>query len=119
MSDELDQVHDCNCAAYTWESRGEELDPARCSCGWPARLRTYEFQLLMWEDECLIAITDGYPLPTTALLGLPPWRAVLLARVADRAGIGLEAGTLDQLVAEASKVGGAGRLGKWWEREQS
>lgn len=31
-------VHDCNCAAYTWESRGDELNPARCNCGWPTRL---------------------------------------------------------------------------------
>lgn len=68
------------------------------------------------QDDCLIAISDGDPLPTAALLALPPWRAVLLARVADRAGVRLEQGTLPQLVAEASAVGGEGRLGEWWQR---
>lgn len=62
------------------------------------------------QDRCLIAITDGRPLPADALQQLPPWRAVLLARVAERAGIGLEGGTLGQLVGEAQRVGGYGEL---------
>lgn len=61
-------------------------------------------------DACLIAITDGNPIPSEAIAALPPWRAVLLARVADKAGVDLEHGTLDQLVAEATRVGGAGTL---------
>lgn len=62
------------------------------------------------QDQCLIAITDGRPLPAASIAQLPPWRAVLIARVADKAGIPLEGGTLDDLVAEASRVGGEGDL---------
>ena len=62
------------------------------------------------QDLCLIAITDGYPLPARAIAGLPPWRAVMLGRVADKAGISIEGGTLEQLVAEAVRVGGEGQL---------
>jgi hypothetical protein len=63
-----------------------------------------------WQDECLIAITDGFPLPARALAALPPWRAVLVARVAAKAGISIEGGTLDELVGEAIRVGGEGAL---------
>lgn len=68
--------------------------------------------LVALQDVCLIAITDGCPLPTEAIAALPPWRAVLLARVADKAGVPLADGTLDQLVAEARRVRGAGTL-RW------
>lgn len=66
--------------------------------------------LMRWQDECLIAITDGRPVPSRALAALPPWRAVLFARVAAKAQIPLENGTLDQLVDEARRVGGDGTL---------
>jgi len=62
------------------------------------------------QDECLIAIEDGRPVPTRALAQLPPWRAVLIARVAERAGVPLQDGTVEQLRAEAARVGGAGTL---------
>lgn len=62
------------------------------------------------QDHCLIAIEDGEPLSARAIAQLPPWRAVLIARVADKAGIPLEGGTLEQLVAEARRVGGEGTL---------
>jgi hypothetical protein len=68
------------------------------------------------QDDCLIAIDDGCPLPVARLRVLPPWRAVLVARVANRAGVSLERGTLGQLVAEARAVTGSGELGDWWER---
>jgi hypothetical protein len=68
------------------------------------------------QDDCLIAIGHGHPLPTAALQKLPPWRAVLLARVAAKAGTGLEQGTVEQIVHEAVQVGGEGQLGSWWER---
>jgi hypothetical protein len=79
-----------------------------------ARLRA----LYAHQDDCLIAISQGRSVPTRHLQSLPPWRAALIARVADRAGIPLEHGTLDQLVAEAARVTGAGRLGYWWEGKQ-
>lgn len=69
-----------------------------------------------WQDDCLIAIKDGSPLRADRLLRLPPWRAVLVARVAERAGVPLERGTVAQLTAEARAVGGDGTLGNWWER---
>jgi hypothetical protein len=62
------------------------------------------------QDICLIAIEDGKPIPSRALAVLPPWRAVLIARVADKAGVPLQHGTLDELVAEAKRVGGEGVL---------
>lgn len=75
---------------------------------------------VLWaaQDDLLIAIEDGSPLPTTRLKALPPWRAVMLARVAARAGVGLEEGTLDQLAAEAREVKGDGTLGDWWNRKE-
>lgn len=68
------------------------------------------------QDDCLIAIENSRPLPTAALQKLPPWRAVLIARVADRAGVSLEQGTVEQIVQEAVRVSGEGQLGSWWER---
>ena len=72
-----------------------------------------------WQDDCLIDIEDGHPLRADRLLKLPPWRAVLVARVAQRAGVPLEKGTVEQLIAEARTVGGSGKLGNYWERPQS
>jgi hypothetical protein len=72
-----------------------------------------------YQDDCLIAIEDGRPVPADRLLRLPPWRAVLIARVAERAGVPLERGGVRQLIAEARQVGGAGKLGNWWERTEA
>ena len=66
-------------------------------------------------DDCLIAIENWKPLPTKALQALPPWRAATLARVADACLVDLEDGTVEQLLAEARRVGGEGKLGNWWE----
>jgi hypothetical protein len=68
------------------------------------------------QDDCLIAIEDGNPLPVKALLALPPWRAVLMARVAEKAGVPMERGSVEQIRAEAVAVTGSGKLGSWWER---
>lgn len=62
------------------------------------------------QDMCLIAISQGKPVPSGPLGMLPPWRAVLIGRVADKAGISLEGGTLEDLVTEANRVGGEGKL---------
>lgn len=68
-------------------------------------------QLFANQDDCLIAITDGRPVPLAALRALPPWRAVLIARVAARAGV-MDQAAVDALVAEARSVSvfGDGRL---------
>ena len=85
----------------------------------PSRLLGGEWtDICAHQDDCLIAIEDGHPLPTRALLALPPWRAVLMARVAEKSGVGLEQGTLEQLIEEARIVTGSGRLGNWWERKE-
>lgn len=65
--------------------------------------------LIAAMDDCLIAITDGKPIPTARLRSLPPWRAVLIARVAHKAGA---MGTVEvqALVDEARRVGGDGTL---------
>lgn len=65
-------------------------------------------------DDVLLAIADGGLILTSSLQALPPWRAVLLARVGIHAGAALQNGTYDQLSAAARKVGGDGVLGDWW-----
>lgn len=68
------------------------------------------------QDDCLIAVEDGRPVPAAALQSLPPWRAVMCARLAAKAGVPLERGTVAQIESEARAVGGDGVLGDWWER---
>ena len=68
------------------------------------------------QDDCLIAIQRGNPVPVRYLQRIPPWRSALLADIADKAGTGLEKGTAEQLRAEAKSVGGNGKLGSWWDR---
>jgi len=71
------------------------------------------------QDDCLLAIEDGNPVLAAKLGKLPPWRAVMLGRIARKAGVPLERGTVDQLHAEAREVGGAGTLGQWWNRSDA
>lgn len=66
-------------------------------------------ELMDAQDECLIAITDGGPFPWKHCRRLPPWRAVLIARVALKAGM-VKPGAVEDLVEEARSVGGTGRL---------
>lgn len=76
-------------------------------------------ELMAHQDNCLANIIAGRSLPTAELQNLPPWRAVMMARVADKAGVPLEQGTLTQLIQEAARVTGAGDLGNWWEPEEA
>ncbi|MGH8921886.1 MAG: hypothetical protein ACRD0H_26685 [Actinomycetes bacterium] len=69
-----------------------------------------------YQDDCLLAVEDGKPVPAGPLGHLPPWRAVMVARIAAKAGVPLERGTVGQLAAEARAVTGSGTLGPWWER---
>jgi hypothetical protein len=85
----------------------------------------YRFGIMSDQDDCLIAMEDGKPLPTYSLRALPAWRAVMLARAGVRHSV-LERGTLAQIVAEAEDVaggsrlpprrGGGEKLGEWWKR---
>jgi hypothetical protein len=90
--------------------------PRQCPHETQARVRAPWQIIRDNEDDCLIAIENGRPLRTDRLQALPPWRAVMLAYVAQKAGVALEQGTVEQLKAEASAVGGEGTLGRWWER---
>ena len=69
-----------------------------------------------FQDDLLIDIVNGKPLPTKWLRKLPPFRAYLIAQIAEKAGVGLEQGTAEQLGAEAAEVSGHGMLGEWWNR---
>lgn len=71
-------------------------------------------KLVAAMDNCLLAVTDGKPVPTAALSDLPPYRALMLARVAEKAGIPLQDGTVDQMKAAARTVTGGAGPG-WWQ----
>lgn len=75
------------------------------------RPESYYNDLILHMDRILLAATDGYDIPLESIRALPPWRAVLLVRVATKAGAKIERGyTLDALVAAAVAAGGAGTL---------
>jgi len=61
------------------------------------------------QDDCLIAMSGGKIPPREKLRALPPWRAVLIARVALVAGL-ITADEVGDLVQEASLIGGGGHL---------
>lgn len=65
--------------------------------------------IMMLMDDCLIAMGDGHPIPQKTLRQLPPWRAVMVASVAVRAGA-MSKDDYEVLRAEARRVGGEGRL---------
>ena len=86
-----------------------ELAEARANAAEAERDRYREaLTIIFLMDDVLIDITDGYD-PIPRLRHLPPWRAVMLARVAEKCGL-IERPVLDALIAEASAVGGAGAL---------
>jgi hypothetical protein len=60
------------------------------------------------QDRVLIAISTG-KMDFESLRSLPPWRAVLLARVACKAGVMTRADR-DALIKEARDIGGNGKL---------
>jgi hypothetical protein len=68
-----------------------------------------DIDIILLMDVVLIAITDHKKIPMDRLRELPPWRAVLMARVAEIAGAMTRA-EVDDLVREAREVGGAGHL---------
>jgi hypothetical protein len=61
------------------------------------------------QDDCLIDIADGKKINETKLRKLPPWRAVLIAKVAVQAKA-MTQEAYDKLVDQAAEVGGEGRL---------
>lgn len=63
------------------------------------------------QDTCLIAIVDGRPVDSDRLRSLPPWRAHMIARVAELAGATFTHGdSAARIHTDASRVGGEGEL---------
>ncbi len=58
------------------------------------------------QDDCLIDITDGKPPRSRSLRALPPWRAVMIARVALKARLM----TQDEVDALVEAAGGTMHL---------
>jgi hypothetical protein len=63
-------------------------------------------EVMRWQDEVLLAVQDGRPVPHQAIRALPPWRAALLADIAHAAGVPLERGNYKSLRRLAADVGG-------------
>lgn len=61
------------------------------------------------QDDCLIDIADGKKINEAKLRLLPPWRAVLMALVAVKAGAMTEE-AYENLKNDATIVGGEGTL---------
>lgn len=61
------------------------------------------------QDDILINIEDGKRITKAMLKKLPPWRARVLAHIAERAGCPMEV-THEEVRAEARRVGGEGVL---------
>ena len=73
-------------------------------------------EIFALQDNVLISITDG-KMDHKSLRMLPPWRAVLLARVAHMAGA-MSRELRDRVVKEARDVGGTGQLRSWEAEER-
>lgn len=61
------------------------------------------------QDDCLVDIADGKQINETKLRLLPPWRAVLIANIAVKAGA-MAQEAYEKLKAQAAEVGGKGTL---------
>lgn len=61
------------------------------------------------QDDCLIRMETGQKPDPYKMRQLPPWRAVLIARIGEHADI-YTAEEVEAIVEEARRVGGQGRL---------
>lgn len=61
------------------------------------------------QDNCLIALIDGRRITRAMLQACPPWRARMMALLAERLGVELEV-SHEEVLAEAIRVGGDGTL---------
>lgn len=61
------------------------------------------------QDECLLQIADGNKPDANDIRHLPPWRAVMIARVCEKANL-MTADEVKAIVDEAARVGGKGYL---------
>ena len=70
-------------------------------------------ELFAAQDDVLVALTTNPPRlgqeERAAMRTLPPWRAVMMARLAVSCGV-MDRAELDALIDEAREVGGAGTL---------
>lgn len=87
-----------------------ELSPAdEIEIGESLRRHKADGDLMAAMDDVLIGLTDGR-LDQAAMRKLPPWRAVLLARVAVKCWL-MPALQCEVMVRSAAHVGGNGVLG--------
>lgn len=61
------------------------------------------------QDDCLIAMETGKKPPMEKLKALPPWRAVLIARICNQGQIMTDE-EVEEFVQKAREVGGSGRF---------
>jgi len=73
---------------------------------------TDHLKLMGIQDACLIALSESKRPPRDKLISLPPWRAVLIARVANEGGF-ISDEELHNLVEEAKTVTGTGKIENW------
>lgn len=71
--------------------------------------------LLAVTDNIMLTVLAGEPIPTNDIDRLPPWRARLVVRMCQLAGVQLQDGTPEQFEAAVKAAGkaDANRLG-WW-----
>lgn len=72
--------------------------------------------LLAATDDIMLDVLGGKPIPTNAIDRLPPWRALLVVRMAMLGGGVLQDGTAEQFDQAAHTAGLAGRHDPGWWR---
>jgi hypothetical protein len=66
-------------------------------------------------DDAMLALESHRRIPTEVLQRLPPWRAVMVAKLGIMAGFPLFMGSLEQMRRWAYKHSDAETMGNWWE----
>lgn len=86
---------------------GRHYDEVR---DWPKTPARTHAEIFAVQDDCLVAMSSATPkVHVHQIRRLPPWRAVMIARIAWKAGL-LQRRDLDAMVREAQLVGGTGEL---------
>lgn len=66
-------------------------------------------QWVIDQDDCLVAMSSGKKPPRDKLRNLPPWRAVMIARICNQDKLMTDK-EVEEMVLEARHVGGIGKL---------
>lgn len=65
--------------------------------------------IMQRQDDCLTKMENGLRPPNNVLYKLPPWRAVMIARIAHNMGV-MSTEEVYALIDQAKAVGGDGQL---------